>query len=203
MRCTNNAPYKKVDGSDKAFYAPLFLKVIMKKDTEQQLFAKADHDPAQKDARDALRLIEYLEERNAKLHELEEQEEKTTFGQRVADAVAAVGGSWGFIITFVFILAAWVLLNLSAFFGAWDPFPFILLNLCLSTIAALQAPIILMSQNRQAERDRLRTWIDLERDRLDLEVDTFAAKVTRDAFLKLHEIDARLQRIEKKLEKKR
>jgi uncharacterized membrane protein len=174
----------------------------MKKDTEQQLFSNADHDPAAKDVHDALKLIEYLEERNAKLRELEGQDEKTTFGQRIADKVAAVGGSWGFIITFVFVLAAWVLLNLSAIFGAWDPFPFILLNLCLSTIAALQAPIILMSQNRQAERDRLRVWIDLERDRLDLEVDTFAAKVTRDALLELRVIKEDLNEIKKKLKKR-
>lgn len=169
----------------------------MEKDPELQLFAKADHDPASQDARDALKLIEFLEEKNRELAELEKQEEKTTFGQSLADRVAAVGGSWAFIVSFIIILMLWVTLNVTGVLGIWDRFPFILLNLMLSTIAALQAPIILMSQNRQAERDRLRAWIDLERDRLDLEVDTFAAKVTRDAFIKLHEMDERLKRIEK------
>ena len=167
---------------------------------EEELFKRADHDPASKDAKDALRLIEFLEERNAKLIELEQKEEKPSFGARLADRVAAVGGSWAFIISFIIVLMAWVTLNVTAVIGIWDPFPFILLNLFLSTVAALQAPIILMSQNRQAERDRLRVWIDLERDRLDLEVDTFAAKVTRDAFIKLHDMDERMKRIEKRLD---
>jgi uncharacterized membrane protein len=170
---------------------------------ETELFRKADHDPASKDAKDALRLIEFLEERNAKLVELEQEEENASFGAKLADKVAAVGGSWGFIISFVTVLMIWVALNATAAIGIWDPYPFILLNLFLSTVAALQAPIILMSQNRQATRDRLRMWIDLERDRLDLEVDTFAAKVTRDAFLKLHEMDERMKRIEKLVSKKK
>jgi uncharacterized membrane protein len=170
---------------------------------EAELFSKADHDPASKDAQDALKLIEYLEQQNKRLLELEKQEEERTWGARVADAVATIGGSWAFIITFIIILILWVALNISAVLGAWDPYPFILLNLCLSTVAALQAPIILMSQNRQAERDRLRVWIDLERDRLDLEVDTFAAKVTRDAFVKLQDMDARLARIERSLSRRR
>lgn len=172
-------------------------------DKESQLFSKATHDPASEDARDALRLIEYLEGKNRELVELEKQEEKTSFGQRLADRVAAVGGSWGFILAFVIILMLWVSANIILATGRWDPYPFILLNLFLSTLAALQAPIILMSQNRQAQRDRLRMEIDIERDRLDLEVDTFAAKVTRDALLKLHEMDERLKRIEKNTEKKR
>ncbi|MBU1623095.1 MAG: DUF1003 domain-containing protein, partial [Nanoarchaeota archaeon] len=82
--------------------------------------------------------------------------QKLTFGQKAADAVAKFGGSWAFIIIFISILIVWVILN-SYFLlkRPFDPYPFILLNLVLSCIAALQAPIILMSQNRQAERDRI------------------------------------------------
>lgn len=78
----------------------------------------------------------------------------TTFGQRVADGVARVGGSWPFVIGFVSFLAVWILINVRAHDDAFDPYPFILLNLLLSCVAALQAPIIMMSQNRSAMRDR-------------------------------------------------
>jgi len=81
-----------------------------------------------------------------------------TFGQRLADRVAAVGGSWGFIIVFGLILAAWVGLNTIGLMRIgekpFDPYPFIFLNLILSMLAAIQAPIIMMSQNRQSEKDR-------------------------------------------------
>lgn len=186
--------------SDKAFYCKGGQNYCMK---ETELFRKANHDPATKDAMDALHLIEFLEARNAELLALEKKEVSRSFGEKLADGIAAFGGSWTFIIIFLCTLFAWMALNIIGFFGQWDPFPFILLNLCLSSLAALQAPIILMSQNRQAQRDRLRTEIDLERDRLDLEVDTFAAKVTRDAMLELREMNERLKKIEKRLEKKR
>jgi uncharacterized membrane protein len=84
-----------------------------------------------------------------------------TFGQRVADTVAKWGGSWGFIGFFVLVLVSWIIINVSAFFSPpYDPYPFILLNLVLSCIAALQAPIIMMSQNRAAVQDRLRAEND-------------------------------------------
>ncbi|MFC6323724.1 DUF1003 domain-containing protein [Companilactobacillus baiquanensis] len=80
---------------------------------------------------------------------------KLTRGQKLADLVARFGGSWGFIITFVIILVLWMGINVTHFLGVnFDPYPFILLNLFLSCIAAIQAPIIMMSQNRQADRDR-------------------------------------------------
>jgi len=88
-----------------------------------------------------------------------------TFGQRLADKVAAFGGSWTFIILFCVILLAWVLLNsylLAQRNDSFDPYPYILLNLFLSMLAAIQAPIILMSQNRQAEKDRLDATHDYE-----------------------------------------
>jgi len=86
-----------------------------------------------------------------------------TFGQRLADAIARVGGSWAFIIGFMVFLVAWVFLNtvlLST--RALDPYPFIFLNLILSMLAAIQAPIIMMSQNRQTERDRFMAAKDYE-----------------------------------------
>lgn len=83
--------------------------------------------------------------------------EKLTLGQRVSDRIARFGGSWPFIIVAILCLLAWVGLNSYALFGGvpFDPYPFILLNLILSMLAALQAPIIMMSQNRQAEKDRI------------------------------------------------
>jgi len=80
-----------------------------------------------------------------------------TFGQRMADKVAEFGGSWTFILIFLFIMVAWIGINAFALVSepGFDPYPFILLNLVLSTLAALQAPIIMMSQNRQSSKDRL------------------------------------------------
>jgi len=89
-------------------------------------------------------------------------EEKATFGDRLADRVAAFGGSWAFLICFGLVLAAWVLGNLALTGRAPDPYPFIFLNLVLSMIAAAQAPIIMMSQNRQSARDRLVSSHDYE-----------------------------------------
>ncbi|MDF1631052.1 DUF1003 domain-containing protein [Mycoplana sp. MJR14] len=87
--------------------------------------------------------------------------EGETLGQRAADRVAAFGGSWGFIITFVVVLLGWMTINVIGILGGgFDPYPFILLNLVLSCIAALQAPVIMMSQRRQEEKDRLRAEND-------------------------------------------
>lgn len=83
------------------------------------------------------------------------EQQGATAGARIADAVARIGGSWSFIICFVVFLAAWALLNSVVLVaGAFDPYPYIFLNLVLSMLAAIQAPVIMMSQNRQAERDR-------------------------------------------------
>lgn len=92
---------------------------------------------------------------------LDDNTAKNTFGQRIADQVAAFGGSWKFIIIFGLFLAIWIMLNLFWFFNkGFDPYPFILLNLILSTLAAIQAPVIMMSQNRQEEKDRNRAVKD-------------------------------------------
>ena len=87
-------------------------------------------------------------------------DEGSTLGQRAADRVAAVMGSWHFVIVQSTILAAWTVLNVLAWVHHWDPYPFILMNLVLSLQAAYAAPVIMMSQNRQAERDRLEAHND-------------------------------------------
>jgi len=94
-----------------------------------------------------------------------EFDETLTFGQRLADQVASFGGSWKFIMIFAFTLLIWITLNsvvLARMNSAFDPYPYILLNLFLSMLAAIQAPIIMMSQNRQAAKDRLDAAHDYE-----------------------------------------
>ncbi|MCC4591241.1 DUF1003 domain-containing protein [Xanthomonas sacchari] len=85
-----------------------------------------------------------------------------SLGERVADRVAAIGGSWTFIIGFCVVLLGWIVLNSLVLAHAFDPYPYILLNLCLSCLAAIQAPVIMMSQNRQAAVDRLHAQNDYE-----------------------------------------
>ncbi|HJO63993.1 MAG TPA: DUF1003 domain-containing protein [Sphingomonas sanguinis] len=100
-------------------------------------------------------------------------DETSTWGEKLADRVAAIGGSWGFIITFSVILLGWMLLNsdvLSHFGLVFDPYPYIFLNLMLSTLAAIQAPVIMMSQNRQSAKDRLAASLDY-RTNLRAEID--------------------------------
>lgn len=88
--------------------------------------------------------------------------EKLTTGQKIADKVAETMGSWRFIIIQSVLIVIWIGLNLTAYFNHWDPYPFILLNLLFSTQAAYAAPIIMMSQNRQSQRDRVQAKDDYE-----------------------------------------
>jgi uncharacterized membrane protein len=105
-------------------------------------------------------------------------EAKSTVGERIADAVAGFGGSWTFIITFLVILAAYSAINVVLGRSAWDPYPFILLNLFLSMLAALQAPVIMMSQNRQDTKDRLRGELDYQVNRrAEAEVQSLSGKL--------------------------
>jgi uncharacterized membrane protein len=89
-----------------------------------------------------------------------EFETRRTFGERLADRVASFGGSWAFILSFLGVMAVWIAGNVLLMRRPFDPYPFILLNLCLSCLAALQAPVIMMSQNRQEMKDRLRAEND-------------------------------------------
>lgn len=106
-------------------------------------------------------------------------DERLTFGERLADRVAAIGGSWKFIIGFGLFLGAWAVLN-TVLLGAraFDPFPFIFLNLMLSMLAALQAPVIMMSQNRQAAKDRFEARLDYETNqRAEAQIESLHEKI--------------------------
>lgn len=100
--------------------------------------------------------------RHARRQRTHPREGELSVGDRIADSVAATVGSWRFIITQSVVLLAWMTLNVTAWVQNWDPYPFILLNLVLSCLAALQAPIILMSQNRAARMDRRQARADYE-----------------------------------------
>mgnify|MGYP000654454096 CR=1 FL=1 len=110
-----------------------------------------------------------------------------TFGQKAADTLAKWAGSWTFIFGFLLFLFIWMAANLYAWVKTWDPYPFILLNLVLSCLAAIQAPIILMSQNRASQKDRLRAEYDYA--------------VNRKSEKEIQEIKKQLDRIERKLAK--
>ena len=120
-------------------------------------------------------------------------DERETFGERVADKVASFGGSWRFIILFSVVLVVYTSINVLLRGHAWDPYPFILLNLFLSMLAAIQAPVIMMSQNRQDSRDRLRSELDFEVNRrAESEIVSLSRKLN---FLsdKLDDMDDRLR----------
>lgn len=108
-------------------------------------------------------------------------EEGLTFGQRLADRIARFGGSWGFIILFMLVLVAWVVVNtLVLLRHPFDPYPFVFLNLILSMLAAVQAPVIMMSQNRQAEKDRVTAAHDYEVNlKAELEIMSLHEKLDR------------------------
>ncbi|MEQ1864844.1 MAG: DUF1003 domain-containing protein [Micropepsaceae bacterium] len=110
------------------------------------------------------KILKHVAERTVVSRDLtHETGEKETFGARLADKVATFGGSWTFIMIFVAFLLSWAMLNtIILVTGALDPYPFIFLNLLLSMVAALQAPIIMMSQNRQGQKDRLTAQHDYE-----------------------------------------
>ncbi|HEX5284936.1 MAG TPA: DUF1003 domain-containing protein [Bryocella sp.] len=105
-------------------------------------------------------------------------EEAETTGERVADKVASFGGSWTFIFVFLLSECVYVLINLTLKKHAWDPYPFILLNLFLSMLAAIQAPVIMMSQNRQDSKDRVRSELDFQVNRrAESEIQGLARKI--------------------------
>ena len=119
--------------------------------------------------------------------------QKDTLGQRAADRIAKFAGSWGFIFTFVAVLLAWMVVNVLLAAGAFDPYPFILLNLVLSCVAAIQAPLIMMSQNRQEEKDRRRAENDYK-------VNLKTEIMIEDLYDKVNAILAKQSALEKKLD---
>ena len=119
-------------------------------------------------------LVRLRASRNA--NEIIEQQE--TFGDRIADHVARFGGSWTFIIIFAIAMSVYAVINIVLDKKAWDPYPFILLNLFLSMLAAIQAPVIMMSQNRQDTKDRLRGELDFDVNcRAEMEIQGLARKL--------------------------
>lgn len=125
-------------------------------------------------------------------------DDNLTVGERLADKVAAFGGSWTFILGFAAFLAAWTASNLLLGREGFDPYPFIFLNLLLSTLAALQAPVIMMSQNRQAAKDRLNATHDYEVNlKAEIEIMALHDKLDR---LRADEIEALILRQEEQIE---
>ncbi|NBV37280.1 MAG: DUF1003 domain-containing protein [Bacteroidetes bacterium] len=114
------------------------------------------------------------------LSPVKHKKETLTFGQRAADQIAKFGGSWTFIISFFLVLAIWIAFNVYALHNkGFDPYPFILLNLILSCLASIQAPIIMMSQNRQEEKDRERAEWDLKiNEKAEAEIREISKKLT-------------------------
>ncbi len=129
------------------------------------------------------RVLDHIERRAPISEDASERaESQDSLGDRLADRVASIGGSWPFICTFFLFMAAWIGINsfILAKGGAYDPYPYILLNLMLSTLAGIQAPIILMSQNRQAEKDRIAASHDYEVNlRAELEILGMQEKLDR------------------------
>lgn len=129
---------------------------------------------------------------------------RATLGERLADQVAAIGGSWGFILVFAVILFSWMLLNsdvLKHWDLAFDPYPYIFLNLMLSTLAAIQAPVIMMSQNRQASKDRLAASLDYEVNlRAELEILRLHEKLDQAIGQRLDQILAALRTAEERMQ---
>ena len=118
--------------------------------------------------------------------------EKYTLGQRSADAIARFAGSWAFIFAFTGVLILWMVINTILASNAFDPYPFILLNLVLSCVAAIQAPLIMMSQNRQEEKDRCRAENDYK-------VNLKTEIMIEDLYDKVNAILAKQSALEKKL----
>ncbi|MEZ5777970.1 MAG: DUF1003 domain-containing protein [Paracoccaceae bacterium] len=124
--------------------------------------------------------------------------EKLTFGDRLADSVAAFGGSWSFIILFSVVIVGWVVLNVVLLTTAVDPYPFVFLNLILSMLAAVQAPVIMMSQNRQAAKDRMAAAHDYEVNlKSELEIMSLHEKVDD---IRMRQLETYFARLEAKIE---
>mgnify|MGYP004611102297 CR=1 FL=1 len=123
---------------------------------------------------------------------IKEDEESKSFGERLADKLTKVAGSWSFLLCFILFLIVWIILNLYAF-ESIDPYPFILLNLLLSCISAVQAPIIMMSQNRAAKKDSIRS-------KNDYKTDLKSELILEDLHEKMEKIIANQNKILKKLE---
>jgi len=163
----------------------------MKKKTKKEL-KKAEKEIKRLN-KEAVKTITFSETTNQfeKLSEIlmkkmfKQDKRRLTFGQKTSDWLTKWAGSWFFIIGFLILIIIWMTLNILMLINHWDPYPFILLNLVLSCLAAIQAPVILMSQNRQGQKDRLRSEYDYS--------------VNRKAEKEIQEIKTQLNKIERKI----
>ena len=139
-------------------------------------------------------IIHLLLERKVSRNTNKVKDVNPTFSARMADRIAQFVGSWRFILIFIGVLLGWLVLNIVLMTRAFDPYPFILLNLLLSCVAAIQAPVIMMSQNRQEEKDRLRSLNDYKTN-LKSEI------IVEDLHLKIDKLLANQEEVLKRLEK--
>ena len=157
--------------------------------TKKKIMKELLHD-AERELSDEELITELL---STNVAESAEKNEKISFGQRAADAVARFAGSWAFIFSFIAVMVIWMVLNVLLAAHAFDAYPFILLNLVLSCIAAVQAPLIMMSQNRQEEKDRRRAENDYK-------VNLKTEIMIEDLHDKVNAILAKQSALEKKLQ---
>jgi uncharacterized membrane protein len=139
-------------------------KKISKKELTKKELLELLLNKEEKELNEMNEMVDLLIAKNITINVNSERDEEKTLGEKMADGVAAFAGSWGFIMAFVITLVLWILLNVWILATPFDKYPFILLNLILSSIAAVQAPIIMMSQNRQEKKDRLRSDNDYKID---------------------------------------
>ena len=126
-----------------------------------------------------------------------------TLGEKVSDIFTSTIGTWAFILIQTAILIVWVILNVTAYIRQWDPYPFILLNLVLSLEAAYAAPVLMMSQNRQNAKDRLKNRMDLETDKkAEEEIQEIQEYLHRIENKKLNDIKLAIEKINKKLDER-
>ena len=139
-----------ISSSDLNYYRKKYIESLLKREKE---YARTEEDVL-----NSILSKEIISENSNKVYS-----KKQLIGQNIADSVAKFGGSWTFILIFIFILLFWIILHSIALMKKpFDPYPYILLNLVLSCLAALQAPVIMMSQNRQEEKDRIRAENDYQ-----------------------------------------
>lgn len=152
--------------------------------SKEPLYSKRSHFRSQQNPPGSVNMLELLRKEIRRVeHNLEEVEEfyksELKWFDHLSDSIAKIGGSWTFIISFIAILILWMFLNAYILVTPFDHYPFILLNLLLSCVAALQGPIILMSQNRASKRDQTRIELDLEKDVRDLKVDEHSLTILK------------------------
>jgi uncharacterized membrane protein len=166
----------------------------MHADFARQIFGKSGDELGEAEQR----ILRHAREKRIVTTNVEDDfQAEATFGQQLADGIARIGGSWTFIVAFMLFLAFWALVNTVILTrGAFDPYPFIFLNLILSMLAAVQAPIIMMSQNRQSERDRFFAAKDYEVNlKAEIEVMALHHKIDMGVLKELQELRADVARL--------